>query len=120
MKALCGESMTLRRDPSGPSAFNRSDDDGQVRPELLRDQENEDSDTGLCWTELDCVDCLRVWHLELLRRRREALAEKMATFLAALLDDDTGYPKKIGLGTLESLISALETAQHPKTVGGSR
>jgi hypothetical protein len=116
VSALCGEPMTLHRDPSGPSSFNRSDDDRQIRPELVRDQEYEDSDTGLWWTELDCVDCLRVWHLELLRQRREVLAEKMTRFLAALIKDATSYPKKIGLGAVESLLSALESAQHEATV----
>lgn len=111
---LCGEPMTISRDPGGPSASQRTDkrDDRQIEPKRVRDQEYEDTDTGLWWTEMDCVDCLRVWHLELLRQRREVLGTRMAEFLAALLADKSVYPKKIDLTTVNALIEALDTAQQ--------
>ncbi|PQP52657.1 hypothetical protein [Mycolicibacterium austroafricanum] len=110
-KALCGEKVTLHRDPSGPSSGKRWGDDRQIKPRAVRDQEYEDSETGVSWIEADCVDCLRVWHLELLRQRREDLAEKMTEFLKDLLADKAGYPKKIDLRTVESLIGALDAAR---------
>lgn len=112
--ALCGEPVTVARDPSGPPSRER-DDDQRIEPKQVRDQEYEDPDTGLSWTELDCVDCLRVWHLELLRRRRNELADMLTQFLADLLADKTGYPKKIDLRTVETLIETLEAAQQSFT-----
>lgn len=116
---LCGEPMKLTSDPSGPSAGEQpSDDDDyrQIKPMAVRDQEYEDSDTGLWWTEGDCVDCLRVWHLELLRQRRELLGTKMTEFLAVLLADKSGFPKKLDLHTVEYLIEALDTVRPSVTV----
>lgn len=114
--ALCGEPMKVQRDPSKRSSPSRSDrsDDRQIQPERVRDQEYEDPDTGLWWTETDCVDCLRVWHLELLRRRREVLADRLTQFLADLLEDKSGYPKKIDLRTINTLIDVLDTATAPR------
>ncbi|SCX24759.1 hypothetical protein [Mycolicibacterium fluoranthenivorans] len=111
---LCGETMKISRDPGGPSASSRADkrDDSQIAPKRFRDQEYEDPETGLWWAEVDCVDCLRVWHLELLRQRRVLLAEKTTEFLAALLADKSGYPKKIDLQTVNSLIEAIDQAQQ--------
>lgn len=115
--ALCGEPVTMQRDPSGPSSSTgRKRDDRQIQPAEVRDQEYEDAETGLWWTKAPCVDCLRVWHLELLRQRREVLGDKMTKFLAELLADKTGYPKKIDLPTVNALIEALEAAQRPGAV----
>lgn len=117
--ALCGEPLTIHRDPSGPAskgANKQRDDDRQIRPKAMRDQEYEDETTGLWWQEADCVDCLRVWHLELLRRRREELTTMMTQFLADLLADKSGYPKKIDLRTVNALIEALETAKQIRDV----
>ncbi|WP_460358981.1 hypothetical protein [Mycobacterium sp. ZZG] len=115
-KALCGEKITLHRDPSGPSSGKRRGDDRQIKPADARDQEYEDSETGLSWIEADCVDCLRVWHLELLRQRREDLVEKMTEFLRDLLADKSGYPKKIDLRTVDLLIEVLESVRQPDPV----
>lgn len=114
---LCGELVTLQRDPRA-STSSRTDkrDDSQIEPARVRDQEYEDSETGLSWAEMDCVDCLRVWHLDLLRQRRAVLAESMTKFLADLLAEKSGYPKKIDLRTVNALIEALETAQQIRDV----
>lgn len=117
VKALCGEQITIHRDPSGPASKGKNkqhDDDRQIRPREVREQEYEDEATGLWWEQRDCVDCLRVWHLELLRQRREELATRMTRFLGDLLTDKVGYPKKVDLRTIDSLITALDTAQHAK------
>ncbi|MCV7230426.1 hypothetical protein [Mycolicibacterium komossense] len=112
VKALCGEQIPVDRDPSGPASKGRDErrqDDRQIKPAQVRDQEYEDSETGLWWTELDCVDCLRVWHLELLAQRRDVLSGKLTQFLADLLaDQEGGYPKKIGLRVVDALIEAFE------------
>lgn len=118
VKALCGAQMPVHRDPSGPSSSKKArgaQDDRQIKPKLVRDQEYEDTETGLWWSEVDCVDCLRVWHLELLSRRRVVLADVMTKFLADLLADNGGYPKKIDLRTIESLVVAFEAAQERNT-----
>lgn len=113
VKGLCGEPMSIERDPSGPSSSESyGDDDRQIEPRTVGDVEYEDPDTGLWWTESDCVDCLRVWHLELLRQRREKLGELMTQFMADLLADKAGYPKKIDLRTVDALIEALESARQ--------
>jgi hypothetical protein len=115
---LCGAPMTIDRDPSSresPARWEKSDD-RQIEPKKVRDQEYEDPKTGMWWTEMDCVDCLRVWHLELLRQRREVLAASLTEFLADLLADNKGgYPKKVDLRSVNSLIEALETARHRTT-----
>lgn len=115
---LCGEPITIHRDPSSRASTPRSEksDDRQIEPSEIRDQEYEDPDTGLWWTELDCVDCLRVWHLVLLRQRREVLADRMTQFLADLLDDKGGFPKKIDLRTVDALIEAFDAVQQRSTV----
>lgn len=116
VKALCGEQIPIHHDPSGPASKGKNkqrDDDRQIRPREVREQEYEDEATGLWWEERDCVDCLRVWHLELLRQRREELVTRMTQFLGDLLTDKVGgYPKKIDLRTVESLIAALGDAQQ--------
>lgn len=116
VKALCGETIKLKRDPSGPSSRCAKGDDGQVKPERVRDQEYEDAATGLWWAEIDCVDCLRTWHLELLRRRRNKLSDLMTQFVADLLADAKGYPKKFDLRTVNRLIEALESARDSDEV----
>lgn len=113
---LCGEPMEIMRDPSSvleEAKQSSYDSDGrQIQPKKVRDQEYEDDETGLWWTEMYCVDCLRVWHLELLRQRRELLAVRLTEFLADLLADKTGYPKKIDLQTVNALVEAFDTAQQ--------
>lgn len=112
--ALCGATMPVERDPSVQKKYKhkkgRADDDRQIKPMVWRDQEYEDPDTGLWWDEIDCVDCLRVWHAELLRQRQAVLSKLMTEFLAALLADKGSYPKTIDLVTVDSLIDALTSA----------
>lgn len=119
VKGLCGEPMTLDRDPrqfhENSSGDQRWDDDQQFKPMTVREVEYEDSETGLWWTESDCVDCLRVWHLQLLAQRRKELGELMTHFMADLLADNAGYPKKIDLRTVNTLIEALESARRQDT-----
>lgn len=111
--ALCGEQDKLRCDPSTVKSTASDDfDDRQIQPKEVRDQEYEDESTGLWWNHSRCVDCLRVWHLELLRQRREVLATRLTEFLAELLADKSGYPKKIDLTTVNTLIDAFDTAQQ--------
>jgi len=119
VKALCGEVVRIHRDPSGPSSSSRrsgADDSRQIKPKQVRDQEYKDPETGLSWTEVDCVDCLRTWHLELLRQRREVLATMLTQFLADLLADADGYPKKINLRAVESVIEAIEATRSGSSV----
>lgn len=114
VKALCGEQIPIYRDPSGPASKGENtqrDDDRQIRPREARDQEYEDEATSLWWERLDCVDCLRVWHLELLRQRREELVARMAKLLDALRGD-RGYPKRFDLGTVDLLLEAVESSHQ--------
>lgn len=112
--SLCGRKVEIPRDPNGPSAGSeraKKADDWQAKPREVRDQEYEDPETGLSWRTSDCVDCHRVWHLELLSQRRGVLTKKMAAFLVELTaDKEGGYPKKIGLQTVNALIAAFESA----------
>lgn len=119
VKGLCGEPMPLDRDPrqfhEKCSGEQRWDDDQQFKPMTVRDMEYEDPETGLWWTESDCVDCLRVWHLRLLSQQRKKLGELITLFLADLLADNGGYPKKFDLRTVNGLIDALESARRQDT-----
>lgn len=110
--ALCGEPMTIERDPGGPSSSKPTDkrEDRQIEPKTVREQEYEDPETGLSWIEMDCVDCLRVWHLELLRQRRKVLTEQMTVFLADLIEDNSGYPKRFDLSTINEMIELIKAA----------
>ncbi|WP_454788505.1 hypothetical protein [Mycolicibacterium lutetiense] len=111
---LCGEPVTLHRNPTGPSSRVTDSEDSQVIPKIVRDQEYEDPDTGVSWREMDCVDCLRVWHLELLRQRRQTLSETLTKFLAELLSEEKGgYPKRIDLRTVNALVEAFESVNAP-------
>jgi hypothetical protein len=46
----------------------------------------EDTDTGLWWVDLDCVDCLRVSNMKKLARIRNELMRELP-HLAARTDD---------------------------------
>ena len=51
------------------------------------------------------------------------LGELMTLFMADLLADNTGYPKKIDLRTVDTLIEAIESARRrnsTKSAGASR
>jgi hypothetical protein len=74
--ALCGETITVERDPRSTTLSSRGSTGELVEPEEVRDMEYEDSETGLWWTEMDCVDCLRVANERRLERlRKELLAD---------------------------------------------
>lgn len=113
---LCGRKIASYRDPSPEKP---SDDDDshhlvqlsgshQTKPRF-RDHEYED-ETGLSWREMDCVDCLRVWHLELLRQRRKVLSDVLIRFTTDLAEDMSGYPKRFDLAAVNGLIDAIENA----------
>ena len=111
--SLCGRKVKLHRDPSSKGNRSRADesDDSQITPREIRDQEYEDEKTGMSWQEMDCVDCLRTWHLELLRQRRAVLLPKLTQFLADLIEEKNGgYPKRFELPIVNGLIEALENA----------
>ena len=74
--ALCGEPISLDRDPDGASS-DRASHHELIAPSEIHDQDYEDPDTGLWWVEMDCVDCLRVSNTARLKWRRETLAWRL-------------------------------------------
>lgn len=110
--ALCGETLPIRMAEGGRD--HRSRDDQQVRPEEVEGGEVEDSTTGHSWAEISCVDCLRVWHQELLRRRRKVLAEKLTVFLADMMKENSESPT-VDLQTVNALINAVDDVQQARS-----
>lgn len=85
VRALCGEMMKLsfpKADKPGRTHGGR-----QVEPvgDTLDGRDYDPDDHGE-WREMDCPNCLRVWHHVLARWRRKTLADLMTTALAELLD----------------------------------
>lgn len=77
--SLCGEPMTLHRDPKTA----RSGDIPMaqlVEPEEVRDIEYEDETTGLWWEDMTCVNCLRVTNERRRARRMRVLEALLAWF----------------------------------------
>lgn len=89
--ALCGDTMTLNREPNLCRGGRGSGTDEPVEPDEVRDMEYEDPETGLWWDDMDCVNCLRVTNERRLKRRRERLESWLAWFAChpeAIPDDD--------------------------------
>lgn len=88
--SLCGEPMTLHRDPK----TCRSKDVPMtelVEPEEVRDMEYEDEATGLWWEDMTCVNCLRVTNERRRARRLRVLEALLAWFARhpeSIPDDD--------------------------------
>lgn len=92
--ALCGETITVDRDPrSEPSS--RGSTGELVEPEEVRDMEYEDPETGLWWVEMDCVNCLRVSNERRLERLRKELLADLLEVSACV--DGLGAAAVIGL-----------------------
>ncbi|OBF52537.1 hypothetical protein A5778_15575 [Mycolicibacterium monacense] len=75
--ALCGETITVERDPRSTTFSTRGSTGELVEPEEVRDMEYEDPETGLWWAETDCVDCLRVSNERRLKRLRKELLQDL-------------------------------------------
>lgn len=96
----CGEKHELpkntRNIPAGEIAV----------PDPVRwDQEYEDPNTGLWWTEMDCVDCYRVSNEHRMAQRRKLLAEWLVWILAKA-------DQRVPDDHVDTLIAAFEATQH--------
>lgn len=87
VRALCGEMMELYIPEPDQTARGKTTDGQKVKPEgqTLDGREYDPDDHGE-WRNMDCPNCLRVWHNELARRRREDVKKLMTTALVELLD----------------------------------
>ncbi|CAN3128587.1 hypothetical protein ACNUDN_11745 [Mycobacterium sp. smrl_JER01] len=97
--ALCGETMTLSRDPK--TARSRDVPMSQlVEPDEPREVDYEDPETGLWWEDMTCVNCLRVTNERRLRYRRETLEALLAWFAR--------HPETIPNADVDALLAVLE------------
>ncbi|KKF01941.1 hypothetical protein [Mycolicibacterium obuense] len=78
--ALCGDTMTLKREPNTCRGGRGAELYELVEPNEVHDVEYEDSETGLWWDDLDCVNCLRVTNERRRNRRRRLLESWLAWF----------------------------------------
>lgn len=97
--ALCGERITLKREPGGPATTERKEQDGYLVAEQFSDIEYEDPDTGLSWIDMQCVDCCRVSNSHHFAERRTWLEKALAWF--------AGRPECIEDHEVEGLIEAF-------------
>lgn len=93
--ALCGDTMTLKREPNSCRGGRGSGTDEPVEPDEIHDVEYQDPETGLWWDDMDCVNCLRVTNERRLKRRRERLESWLAWFAC--------HPETIPDGDVDAL-----------------
>lgn len=85
--ALCGETMTLHREPGSSEPSTPADqlvDPGRIH----WDTEFEDTETGLWWVDMDCVNCLRVSNTRRLERKRTELLAQLVEVAGAVKSMD--------------------------------
>lgn len=97
--SLCGEPMTLERDPK----TCRSKDVPMtkfVEPDEVREMEYQDETTGLWWEDMTCVNCLRVTN-ERRRARRVQVLEALLAWFAR-------HPESIPDDAATDLLAVME------------
>lgn len=87
VRALCGEMMEIYIPEPDQTPRGKTTGGKKVKPEgqTLDGREYDPDDHGE-WRNMDCPNCLRVWHNELARRRRDDLKKLMTTALCELHD----------------------------------
>lgn len=104
--ALCGEPMELHVDPD---ACRSTPSDGkQLEPdEIDWDTEFEDTDTGMWWVDMECVDCLAVANRNRLEDMRERVRRRLAAAVLAV-----GRLNAATLETLEEHLAKITGARR--------
>lgn len=91
--ALCGDTMTLHRDPRTTRGGKNVPMTHLVEPGEVRDMDYEDPETGMWWVDMDCVNCLRIANESRRKWRREHLQYLLGWFSLhpnKLSDEDGG------------------------------
>jgi hypothetical protein len=94
--ALCGEPVTLEREPRSST---KEGTNGFLIAEQFSDIEYTDLETGLSWIDMDCVDCCRVANNRHLADQRRYLERLLMWFAAR--------PECIEDPEVEGLVSML-------------